>query len=246
MLAVETDPDDQNLWSPLEPWISQQFLKNHDAMPADSWFIDNLEGVQVARSPMSDKSFGEFYGYRDYFHGQGENLDPAEARGVAPIHDINLSAVYKSDTSHALKVAFSVPIWSSAEPSERRVLGVLAMSVNVADFQVLEEDMSAGKEIVLIDTRPAEIDGQEIRGLILFHPEQRKGQQVRASDAVLAAIESDEQFISDYNDPLAKDSKQVYWGALQPVVYAFRETGEGEPREYRPGWVVLVQTPALD
>ena len=49
------------------------------------------------------------------------------------------------------------------------MIGVLAMSVDLGEFNVLEKQLPAGHEVVLIDLRESTIDGQPRRGLILHH-----------------------------------------------------------------------------
>lgn len=250
MEQIDADPNNRELWQPLDPWIDAKFLSNFGAMPAESWFVNNRYGIQVARSPDSDESFGNYYGHRDYFHGRGDEFSGAtravaEAAGVKPIDDIHLSSVYRSDSTKKLKVAFSVPIWSDGTAETRQVLGVLSMSVNVADFEVLKEDERGGNQVVLVDTRKTGIDGEEMVGLMLYHPEQKPGQELKVSDEVLQAIASKRTFLVGYQDPLA-DEKDKFWGAIEPVVYSYRDATSGETADRPTGWIVLMQARMLD
>ena len=50
-----------------------------------------------------------------------------------------------------------------------KIVGVLAMSVDLGEFNVLEKELPPGHEVVLIDLREATIDGETRRGLVLHH-----------------------------------------------------------------------------
>jgi hypothetical protein len=148
---------------------------------------------------------------------------------------------------------------ASAASAPREVIGVLAMSVNVHEFKVLEEDLAGGSEVVLIDLRTDWIEGQGRKGLILHHPQLKKGQlarmdqerldQITEANPILAAnFDGAEHFWDGegYSDPLAADAKVKYWGAFEPVRFDLGgPTVGGTPRD-RFGWVVLVQKPMLE
>jgi len=244
----------------IDRWIAT-FAHGHGSeLAVDSWFITNADGVQVARSPKA-ASIGESYRRRDYFHGQGHDIEDSEAPldGVKPIERNHLSLVYSSTTSGLLKVAFSTPIWDDApaaegEPGQRRVIGVLAMSVNVDDFTVLDKDLAGDSEVILVDLRPDWIEGQENRGLILHHPRMEKGKLVRIDPELLQAIDAAEpckdpnfdgknHFEVGYVDPLVENPAQRFWGAFEPVRYRVGDVqGPGQLPD-RPGWLVLAQKP---
>jgi serine/threonine protein kinase/class 3 adenylate cyclase len=249
----------------LNEWIGT--LTHTTGINVESWFVTDDLGVQVARSPKGE-SLGENFQSRDYFHGLGRELkDKTEIEQAKPIRIPHLSAVYRSFTTKKLKVAFSVPIWdqpaaAAAEPSaangdssaseaneEPQVLGVLAMSVNLADFEVLESGQTGGNDVVLIDLRPDELEGELKAGLILHHPNQKQGELKRIDDEVLAAIvkarpfsqefDSEASFLSGYQDPFNPDKK--YWGAFQPILVSALGSQDSTQRAAERGWVVLVQ-----
>ena len=197
----------------------------------------------MARAPQS-KSIGSNYAYRDYFHGGGADL-PEGTTDVEPIGDLNLSAVYRSTSTGKLKVAFSVPISNGQLlESARGVSGVLAMSVDLGHFAVLDKQLSAEKEVMLIDLRPDTIEDVQKRGLILHHqelPNRSAGEPPpRLSAELLARIESALQdgdpVVVDYADPLERSDAR-FWGAVEPVVIKRRGTGE----EIDTKWLVIVQ-----
>lgn len=247
---INANKDDRSLWEPLSGWIQEKFINSLEEVPADSWFINNVHGTQVARSPPKD-SVGKNYAYRDYFHGQGQDLEKGRADGVEPIDVPHLSAVYESSTSHKLKVAFSVPVRRPGGDGEAAVvLGILAMSVDVGAFEVLDRDLTGGNEVVLVDTRTDTVDGEPKRGLILHHKHYsgwKETRPPRVSSEVLAVLESarprgEDQFVAGYTDPIATANGPRYWGAYEPVEFQLKSARGGK---YGTGWVVLVQHPVF-
>jgi hypothetical protein len=207
----------------------------------------------VARSPLSEASRGANYAHRDYFHGKGADL-PEGTEGLTPTATPHLSAVYRSTSTGHLKVAFSVPIENGRRGSERGVIGVLAMSVDLGEFNVLERQLPPGQEVVLIDLREASVDGQTRRGLVLHHQRQDSYQEGESPpwiesqllDRIDALVESAKSaapgqgsMLVDYRDEALTGDKE-YWGALRPVVDSRPEGHVGDTR-----WLVLVQEPVL-
>jgi hypothetical protein len=250
MIQIESSPGDQRLWTRLEDWLGARRADHDREAPADSWFINDARGVQVARSPRSEASLGENYAHRDYFHGQGADLAP-ETTDLTPIESPHLSAVYRSTSTGYLKVAFSVPIENGRKGQLRKVVGVLSMSVDLGEFNVLDKELPSGHEVVLIDLRESAIDGQTRRGLILHRQAETDYQQGEPppwiGDELLARIERllensgpagpGGAILSNYRDD-ALTGGEVYWGALKPVI----DRRPDEPvRDTR--WVVLVQEP---
>ncbi len=138
-------------------------------LAAASCFVTDRSGIQLARWPKGEKTIDQDYSYRDYFHGQGKDLPPGTT-GIQPITEPHRSIVFTSQATHNRIVAFSVPVWSiQSEVTERSVIGVLAMTVELGRFAELRpETSSEGDQIaVLVDNRP---DWRGRRGLILEHP----------------------------------------------------------------------------
>ncbi len=265
-------PDDEALWKPLENWLGARNRDHDRQAPADSWFINDIRGIQIARSPRSPASGGGNYAHRDYFHGQGMDLPEKlpdftpfrephflvgyrVLRAIVPlfpaVHEPHLSAVYRSTSSGHLKVAFSVPIENGRRGDERAVIGVLAMSVDLGEFN-FEKQLPPGQEVVLIDLRPAAIDGETRRGLVLHHQRQESNLEGQpppwVGSQLLARIdqrlssskpntEGTGMMLADYRDD-ALTADKLYWGALQQVLD--RDT-DGRVRDTR--WLVLVQEP---
>jgi hypothetical protein len=178
---------------------------------------------------------------------------PEESRDVEPIASDNLSAVYRSTSTRSLKVAFSVPVWNGLRGEERAAAGVLAMSVDLGDFRVLDEgELSGEKEVLLVDLRNDEIEGKKRRGLILHHrdlgsasseePPRLSAELLERIDMLRkeSGVESvlyRERLLTDYPDPLGRSATR-FLGAFEPVVITTREGQKVET-----DWIVLVQQP---
>jgi hypothetical protein len=129
---------------------------------------------------------------------------------------------------------------------------VLAMSVDLNEFNVLEKKLPPGQEVVLLDMRESLIAGQPRRGLILHHqapndiePDAKAsfiGPELLARiDKLLEGERSSPPgssfFLSDFRDGAVTGDKR-YWGAVERVV--------DRPADEPPldtGWLVLVQEP---
>jgi serine/threonine protein kinase/class 3 adenylate cyclase len=212
--------------------------------------------------------------------------DAAALAELPPIQRSNLSLVYRSSTTKLLKVAFSVPIFDQPPPATEtppvseiadspaptdvpqsepgqavaeppKVIGVLAMSVNVHEFKVLDEDYAAGSEVVLVDLRSDWVEDKEQRGLILHHPRLEKGQLARIDGKLLEEIDGAnpltepefdgrDHFLTPYTDPMAENVDQKYWGAFEPVLYEVGDVSPDSGPTDRVGWIVLVQKPVIE
>jgi serine/threonine protein kinase/class 3 adenylate cyclase len=249
MVSINDRPKDETLWKRLSAVLGARKADNDREAPSDSWFINDARGIQVARSPRSDASGGESFAHRDYFHGQGKELPP-ETKGLQPITSPHLSAVYRSTSTQRLKVAFSVPIENGKRGKERQVVGVLAMSVDLGEFSVLENNLPKGHEVVLVDLRESTLADPPRRGLILHHQREEafsksapipwiSPELLARIDALLKDRESPDKgaILTDYRDP-ALTNDQLYHGALQPVSERRREEPVRDSN-----WLVIVQEP---
>ena len=246
-------------------WIRARRRDNNDVARSDSWFINDRNGIQIARDPLFNpktealvKSFLSSYAYRNYFHGRRKDLPKGTTESILPIGSPNLSAVYASSNTGKLKVAFSVPIWNEAKEGEEPVVvGVLSMSVDLGEFEVLNNYMrQAGKKIVLVDLREDYLEsdsqgagGRPHRGLILEHPLESAWEDVKsyprvASEVLQSMLKSPTGFVAGYHDALSPNPEETYWGAYAPVPGTAERSATGESEGGSKGWTVLVQTPA--
>lgn len=153
----------------IQSWLDSQFAQHHQRMRFISLVVTNAQGVQEARSPYSNDTVGKWWGFRNYFHGGEQSFESEPRREVAPTQSNVISSVYPSGATSELTVAFSVPIWSHDRPDPRAsVLGVLSMSLEMADFT--EIDTQVG-DALLIDLRdsPLSGNGSTRPGLVLYH-----------------------------------------------------------------------------
>ncbi|TWT77655.1 Serine/threonine-protein kinase PknB [Posidoniimonas polymericola] len=243
MLALTDSPDS---WQGVQRLIDQQFLQHAENLPSNSWFITDATGQQIARSPASD-SIGNTYWQRDYFHGQGIGL-PDDAERPQPLAGPHLSSVYRSDSTNQLKVAFSVPIENGERrPEDRKVLGVLGMSIELGDFKLLEDSkmLTRPLELVLVDLRQGEVEGVSEKGLILHTPDlDRFKRAFRLPEPTLKEIEasiqgdryrSEDRVLEGYPELLGRSGAK-YWGGYLPV---------DVPSQAQPDakWLVIIQEP---
>jgi serine/threonine protein kinase/class 3 adenylate cyclase len=259
----------KQLLDELQLWITKLPHKHGAKLKiVESWFVQDIRGTQVARTPQDDSSYLQPYWYRDYFHGNLKDLDKkseGERLATKPIENEHLSSVYYSTATKRLKVAFSVPIrddgvGETGQPvgEAGKVIGVLALSINLNDFDVLDPEQAAGSDVLLIDLRNDWVSG-ESHGLILHHPRLDKGELARVDGDLMKKIDAADplkspefdgakHFLIGYADPLKrdKDSGEKYWGVFEPIRYEMRTSESDDADTERFGWVVLVQKPMPD
>jgi hypothetical protein len=200
---------------------------------------------------------GENYAFRDYFHGQGRDLDQEDAaRTAEPIRFAHRSIVFRSQVTERNMVAFSVPVRAADDADE--VVGVLGMTVELGRFGVLELDSAGSQLTALVDTRR---DGSGQRGLVLQHTQLAKAQaalrsregvelpsyylppprvdqfqalgasRVRQLRATPGGVVPGPRVEADYVDPVGGDFGGFWLAAFEPVVVRDNDTG----------WVVIAQ-----
>lgn len=229
---------------------------------SDSWYVLDADGMQLARSPMVQATIGINYAYRDYFHGQGADLDH-ESR-PKPLKGPHLSIVFTSEATNKRTVTLSVPIFDDSQDDAARVIGVLCHSVDLGHFAELRADERSGNDqiAVLIDSRKDETGR---RGAILEHPGLYalldKGPEVSdhlyLADGTLVellrlrglrsephpqnAAENEQTnelaTLDDYQDPVAGHFSGRWLAAAEPVEVLSRQDLSSRDT----GWIILVQ-----
>ncbi len=174
LLALAQTPQDPAMQRRLQDWLA--FRRDGEATTAESWFIDDAVGTQVARSPRAD-SIGKNFRGRDYFHGGGRDLPAEDATETEPITTVHRSTVYQSSNDKSLRVAFTVPIWPHNDPMKAPI-GVLGMSIELGKFAALRTGLASGQSAALIDLREDGIN-EPGRGLILHHPALQEARERR-------------------------------------------------------------------
>lgn len=189
LIASEGQPRDSMPRKQLQAWIENAKKTTQDSTKADSWFVNNAEGVQLARADFDLKTIDKSFAYRDYFHGQGLDLNESDMKKPqTPIREPYLSNVYSSKSNGHLKIAFSVPIWKDADDrlADRPPLGVLSLSVDAGEFRVLELGLDTRQSAALVDLRPDVCESIQKRGIVLHHPQ--------LLDALAKQLASDDGF----------------------------------------------------
>lgn len=235
--AIEGDPN------ALQDWLDEERGESDEQLNlgSSSWFVTDAQGNQLARDPRSD-SIGQNYSHRDYFHGQGADLPENPTPRPDPIRQPHQSAVYQSDSSNELKLAFSVPVRDKGE-----TLGVLAMSVRLGAFDEFgETDDDAGPvEILLVDVGENVLRGKAVSGLVLHHEDlgrYTRGGPASLSSELAAAIRatnptSGGAALPPYPDVFGRNGGQRMLGVVTWVLPQTLPPDTAHP------WVVIAQEP---
>lgn len=254
LLALESEQADSALGDrDLQLWLSDRMSQYESIAPARSWSVFDHQGICRGRYPKSD-TIGKNFAYRDYFHGRGRDLDPGQKQHLTPTTRPHRSNVFRSKTDDAsLVVVLSAPIWSN-QTNERRVIGVVTMSLQIGQFGILESHLGGDRVLRLIDTNTSALDE---RGTVLYDSRSQNGTLSQTSqripDALVQELEQlrlsrvqqhrqqldtvgfvKENFLEETDGKAA-----VRWGAaFEPVIL------RAESREWHDtGWVVVVQQP---
>ncbi len=239
-------PPSAEALSQVQQWLDTRFIAHSSALKTASWFVNSLDGTQLARSPAGE-SIGKNFAHRDYFNGLGKDFDPAQPqfKAPSPLSDriVYMSAAFESTNTKTLMVAFSVPIWNDGpENYQRQRIGILCMTVELGDFAL-------GQNSWLVDTRETSFNQQT--GLVLHHPRMRQVDRAHALPSVSAELLTSAkrlregtlrsnmvasgQSLSEVvqtQDPLEKAEKMV---AFSPVMIMGRPSSIADS-----GWVVVV------
>ncbi|MFK7739830.1 MAG: protein kinase [Planctomycetota bacterium] len=218
----------------LQQWVAARFDEFQPTTDAVSWFVQDRQGVQRARAPYSSASVGKSYAFRDYFNGRGKDL-PATTTNILPIEAPHLSAVFESEATHNLMVAFTVPIRAGKDAD---VIGVLGMTVELGHglFRCLKElGLDDNQVAVLVETRE---DWTKTPGLVLQHPELVRSGKSTAGHVPLEYVEHFRTeragMLRNYHDAIGDRYADTWLAAYEMV----------SPRRFdrdQTGWVVVIQ-----
>ncbi len=226
----------------------------------DSWFLQDVEGVQRWRDVISMTLDGNF-SFRDYFHGGGFHYTEGEVPvGVLPIRKRYVCVPYRGTTTKQYLIALSVPVFAPDDDS--RVIGVLARSLSLSSL-LLDYEKSlrsqradgVGRKFAIVDSRPPSNGKREWRLLAhdwmtksnLDHLKPEGFEQLRLLDVADEEVLSDlEQLVQltdsgegrhefdrtrKYVDPISRMAPETYGGKW---LAAFSPVGDT-------GWVAIVQ-----
>ncbi|MCA9039360.1 MAG: serine/threonine protein kinase [Planctomycetaceae bacterium] len=149
-----------------------------------SWFLNNRQGVQVWRSPFTEK-VGDNYAYRDYFHGEGfdydKNSKDYRPENIKPITEPHISVPFVSTVTKGYMVAITVPV----KNDQGEVIGVIARTSELGKLlEKYEKHLDTQYDPKLNVDRTIALYVRE-SGLLLDHP-------VYSSHQVLTSSESEE------------------------------------------------------
>lgn len=254
LLALESDQADPALGDrDLQLWLSDRMSQYESTAPARSWSVFDHQGTCLGRYPKSD-TIGKNFAYRDYFHGQGRDLDPAQKHRLAPTTRPHRSNVFRSKTDDAsLVVVLSAPIWS-ARANERRVIGVVTMSLQIGQFGILESHLGGDRVLRLVDTNASALDE---RGTVLYDSRSQNGTLSQTSQRIpdalvreleqlrLSRVQQHRQkletsgFVKEnFIEETTGKSASLWVASFEPVIL------RTESRAWHDtGWVVVVQQP---
>lgn len=131
----------------------QQKIKRGKSLDT-SWFLTDAKGRQLWRRDYSQATVGEYYAWRDYFHGTNRQyVKTSVPENIKPITKSHVSLAYISEATKRYMVALSVPV--RAQTGE--VIGVFARTLHLGDLQErLGQDIQ-GSEIALADRRTLQL-----------------------------------------------------------------------------------------
>lgn len=258
--AAAREPSGSPARKRLQAWLVDMH-GDHPSVDTDSWFVTDVQGRQLARSPLDPQTIDQNFAHRDYFHGQGRELSRGTS-GVKPIEAPHLSCVFLSKATGERTVALSVPIWDDDHEERRKVIGVLGHAVGLGHFAELRADERSGKEqiAVLVDSKP---DDSGDKGAILEHPEMldvirrpaNGGTELHVDDKTVQDIEelrklrrereqtaerpgeATELACNDnYRDPAGGRFAGRFLAAIEPVEVTTRPLPSRDT-----GWAILVE-----
>lgn len=254
----------------VDAWLQQRHAaRNAEFTPNTAsayWFVVDRRGVLRAISPPDPALVGQYFGYRDYFHGRGRELSPQDPV-PSPIAKSHRSNVFRSQPTNRPAVAFSTPIFRDDE--SREVVGILAMETELGHFS--EFAGSRNQFAVLVDLRP---DQTGRAGLIVEHPyfdrqlaggrplderylepdQLAKFEEFHVGRSQAAAADSENTdtdaratvaakplVLEDYHDPIGGEFAGEWLAAVEPV-FVFRGPHDVEDS----GWAIVVEERRAD
>lgn len=167
--AVQQSPSDRNLWTRVQSIVDQKSreLKQWQGAQHESLSVISHDGIQIARSPYKGDTIGRNFAYRDYFHGQGNDLPEGETPPPALRHVLSVPFQSTSDDKQ-IRTALSVPI-RVRDAQGDQIIGRLSMSVPINALQILNlKDMrKLNVQSMLVDMRDYTWNNGSSIGLVL-------------------------------------------------------------------------------
>ncbi|MCA9078761.1 MAG: serine/threonine protein kinase [Planctomycetaceae bacterium] len=238
----------------LQAHMTERFVhaREIDELKLASFLVQGVDGRIFSRVPRVDTSIGNFYAYRDYFHGEGEDL--SEHSNPPPATGVVRSTVFVSTVTGKPHVALSVPIHRPAVGEQTdEVIGRLTMTMLVGDLGMFDY-LGADEVPMLVETRKYDWGERSSFGVVVHHPDAKSGvapvtegadtslpvveeshlndllsrwERTRRSDEVVSALS-----VADFIDPINGNTTEA---AFAPVTVKGRPVNERDT-----GWFVIL------
>lgn len=232
-------------------------LKQHQQRKTDNpraphlatMFLTDARGTILAMAyenpvPRDAVSTGRNFAFRSYFHGGREDL-PASTPvdQIQPLRRTHLSPAFKSTSTNLWKVAVSTPIFLNEDDPD--VAGVLVITTNLGEFELMQSDQVTDQIAVLVDARPGEQFGTILQHPLMDiraeHGTKAAAKKYQLADPLLRELLDGRDV--DYIDPLSDEADgQAYRGtwlaAVAPVSVPGSDSDAASPNT---DLLVLVQ-----
>ncbi|MCC7335175.1 MAG: serine/threonine protein kinase [Pirellulaceae bacterium] len=240
---VDAQPTNKATWERPQVLLFKlaEKLKRKE-IEVDNVFITNALGTQIARVPETDvngkvASIGTNFAYRQYFHGQSQDIDvESEAYRVAPpppcVGKVLTNAyvsVNLGQDGQLVKTAISVAITDIDAHGERRILGRLGISVCINDLGIFRMLEGVTVDAFVIESRQYEWGGRNARGLALGR---RKESATTRVSVVPNSQGSFTSQLAEVTPGLSSSSAEQIFSQLPfngeaVVLYGFHDAGLG-------------------
>jgi hypothetical protein len=192
---------------------------------------------------------GQYFGFRDYFHGRGQDMPKSSAPPPTdpprPIAQAHRSAVFRQMPQNTFAVAYSTPI-PSPDARDPTPVGVLVMISDLVGPTRLRGEDGRDRFLALVDTGKDEYGR---RGLVIRHPYQEEYRD-RPTELPLAfapeLVEKKDGYAGPYTDPVGREPwgrkfAEPWIAAVEPVRVPVAPAPDASPAERDTGWLVVVQ-----
>ncbi len=109
----------------LQDWVDARYAES-ESNKVFAWFLQDPQGLQLARSPLEKNTIGHNYAWRAYFHGADEDYQHPEEYLANPesrvLGGTHLSTPFLTESTDQWVVALSTPVVRAG-----RLLGVLGV-----------------------------------------------------------------------------------------------------------------------
>ncbi len=249
--TVIQNPDSLSARQKLQSHLLERYESLNPKIAAETWFICDPLGNQIARAPFKDSVGTENYAHRDYFHGLGKDLTPEETIQLRPTHiqKTYFSKIYQSSNDlHLLKMAYVTPLWKT-EDNIRTCVGILGMSVATNELaRMRSAGQDSSQKLLVVDLRENSINQLSGSGFLVHHSgleneknAEPKAYQLNQQDLELLqsyfldesgkSLHSKSAIISRITDPV---TNHIVSAAISPIWMSDVSS------ETRPNWVSIV------